>query len=304
MDSLTLINLDDLRKKFKQNLTSTPGFNNKNFLNNLCLADFLKSLKIWSVTQNTFSTEKFPFFGNNYASKSNFEFLSFLSSAKNKNLINDFVGIGKKTKKRIVFSILINQRPKPYLIMYLLFLKKIKKIFPSFEFIIHLEDWFLKNDSSEKTNKKIISKYKQFIDKFNVADKIILTSSFFRHKIIPPHFIKEVLTNVNVGDFLSVLPFQKRYPEFILLGDIFHFIWNIFIIQTIPGIYLTSINSKREFLVFRKALKGELLVIFFPSAPEDMFSADILRFYSSYLLSSDNKTELKELSNLLEVLRK
>ena len=303
MDSLSLINLNNLRKKFKQNLTSIQGFNNKNFLNNLCLVDFLKSLKIWSVTQNIFSTEKFPFFDNSYASKSNSEFLSFLSSAKNKNLIKDFVGIGKKTKKRIVFSILIDQRPKPYIIMYLLFLKKIKKIFPSFEFIIHLEDWFLKNYSSEKVNKKITSEYKQFIDKFNVADKIIFTSSFFRHKIIPPYFIKEVLTNVNVGDFLSVLPFQKRHPEFILLGDISHFIWNIFTIQTIPGIYLTSINSKREFLVFRKALKGELPVIFFPSAPEDMFSADILRFYSSYL-SSKNKVELRELRSLLESFKK
>ena len=300
MDSLALINLNNLRKNFKQNLISTPGFNNKNFLNTLCLADFLESLEIWDYTRNVSLIEKFSFFDNNYASKSNSKFLSFLVSAKNKNLIKDFVGIGKKTKSRIVFSILIDQRPKPYLIMYLLFLKKIKKIFPSFEFIIHLEDWFLKDYSSEKINKKIISRYKQVINKFNVADRVILTESFFRHKIIPPHFIKEVLVNINVGDFLSVLPFQKRNPEFILLGDIFHFIWNIFTIQKIPGIYLTSMNSKREFLVFRKALKGKPPVIFFPSAPEDIFSTDVLLFYSNYLLFPKNKTEIKELKSFLE----
>ena len=298
MYSSSIIELSNFRKSYKQSLNSLPGFNNKNFSNNFNFADFLESLEIWTYSKNSAVCSD-PSFNSSSNSKKESDFLNFILSAKNKNLINDFVGIGKKTKNRIVFSLLIQEEPKPYIMMYLLFVKKIKKIFPNFEFIVYLEDWLPKYYSDIKTNKIKVSKYKRFITEFDVADRIVAADPFFYRKIIELSFVKEFLKNIKVADFLDVLPFQRRHPEFILLYDLFHFIWNIFTIKTIPGIYLTSINSKREFLIFRKALGGDLPVIFFPIAPESASNVETLEFYSNYFMFAQEKANLNQFKKFL-----
>lgn len=295
-DSL-FIDFSRLQKFIGKRLISIPGFDAKNFVKNFDLASFLKSLDVW-ITFNISQPHSSNLCNYSHSLEFNPDFSGFLDLAKSKQLIKDFIGIGKKIKNKIVFTTLVGEQPKPYLLMYLLFAKRVKKNFPALEFVIHLEDWFPGKYLSEKAKRRATLNYERFIHQFNIVDRIIFTSSLFPRKLVSSSFIKKTLSNVTLEDFLSVLPFQKRSLEFILFDDLFHFVWNIFTIFSIPGIYLTSMNSKREFLIFRKSLLGDPPVIFFPSAPEDISSEVSFKFYSRYFSFAEEKTKRIWLNNL------
>lgn len=150
--------------------------------------------------------------------------LGFMESAKQKGIIKDFIGIGQKVEipPTLIFSSIIGKETKPYLAMYMLFVARLKREMPNFRFTIHLEDWFPASFLNRLINPDSTRRYLEYISRFEVAD-ISITTSSIPIKIIPQQFIKDNLSRVSLGDFISVLPFTKHSLDNISLSDLLHF---------------------------------------------------------------------------------
>lgn len=297
----SVINFNHLQKLSNLRLVLVPGFSETNFNSDINFADFLESLEIWSLP-----CSEAPNNLRNYLKKSDclqkqdHNLLDYIKLCRQRGLIKDSLGIKKNCRfNQLIFSGLVGSGPKPYLAMYLFFAQGVKKKISLFRFIIHLEDSLPRLLSDKSYKFKPVDMYRGYIDRFRIADKVILTSTLFKQLLVPMEFTREYFANLLLDDFLSVLPFHNRQSNFILLSDILHFVWQVYFIHFYPGIYLTSINSKREFLVFRKCLSKQLPVIFFPIAPENAKSKSDINFYQKYhsLTGNKNITSLKELLN-------
>ncbi len=264
--------------------------------NNISLLELVKKLKIPK---------------NNYECRSLFKirinqsqgrYSYFFQDLKDNKLIKDLVGFKEKLSLPIVFSTLVTHQPKVYLLMYFSLLAAIKQRFPKTRTIIYFETWFSRYFFQKTSNSKAYLELIKTIEKSTgkIVDQIFFTENISKNMCVPAFFIQETLSKIGISDFISILPYSKHRLDNIRLTDLLHFIWNLYSIYLIPGTYLTSINSKREFLTFRKALKKDRLSIaFLPKAPEEMDSHKAHSFYKQYLDFGGMTHIYRQLQNFL-----
>lgn len=287
------LDLGKLSPLAEKPISSISGFSENYFKSETSLAEFLFSLDIWSTSSldGSFLPEKVK------NSSQNLSLRKHLDVAKNRQLIKDFIGIKKSSPNKLIFSTLVGHSPKIYLAMYLFFVRWLNsQMTARTHLIVYLEDWFSRFFLNKTIDNQSLLGYENFIEKFEVADEIIYSHDSSVKKIIYATFVDNYLQKTSMGDFLSVLPYSKQESLFINFRDILHFVWNIYVFSLNPGIYLTSINSKREFIVFRKVLGNGLSIIFFPIAPENI-DGENNDFYSRYFISSKDEVIWEEIKS-------
>lgn len=291
-----VLDLESLRPLGETRLSSLlQSLKQSTVTDTLSLAEFIELLGLKSPANKELSSNIFGNLSQEEFPPVKSDLLGLVELAKREGLIRDFIGIGRKVKNtRIIFSSVVGRKPKPHLAMYLLFINRLKRELSDFEFIVHLEDWFMSNFLPRSVDLDSKSKYMEYIKRFCGADVIITTSSITT-KAIPQRFIQDSLSQVTLEDFISVLPFTKHSLDNIRLYDLLHLVWNAYLVSTLRGIYLTNINSKREFLIFRKALGGNPPTVFFPSAPESIEETGNIDFYDKYVTFSGLSIDQKKL---------
>mgnify|MGYP001092985389 CR=1 FL=1 len=205
--------------------------------------EFIDKLKIGSQRKN-------PLISNPiYDTKTDLS--KIFLDLKSKNTVNDLIGRFQFDYiPNIVFSTLIDLTIKSYVLQYIDILNLIFDN-SGITSTIWLEDTITKIHRGFNNDQiyKSLEIYKDYFRKCKLA-KLLVSSETIPYGI-DYEFCKDNL-QINFDEFISILPFHKRDFHNIKLIDLLHFVWNLFVVCKVPGIYLTGVNTKRSFQLFRK----------------------------------------------------
>ncbi|MBU1992369.1 hypothetical protein KKG51_01560 [Patescibacteria group bacterium] len=170
----------------------------------------------------------------------------------------------------ICFSTFVGIKPKEYLKQYVDVAKILCEPPCGLQFVVWLEDTLtiLKNGWDALMAQKAVNAYRTFFRK-EFPDSQVLLSSEVSPVGIPQSFA-EKLSAITVEEFLSALPFHLRNPMFVKTLDVVHFAWNCYLLHRLPGVYLSGINNKRHFQLFRKVSGQQITAMLLPLGSENL----------------------------------
>jgi hypothetical protein len=209
----------------------------------------------------------------------------FPSYEKNKieiNLENDLWILKKRGKivdtwgslkfngeKHLCFATLLSFSIKGYIFDYIEIAKFLSERNEELTFTVWLEDRLslLKNNWNWEIITHLTNSYSKFFkDQFPRVK--ILKSSEVLPRGIPRSFVIKKMSSIRVDTVQSFLPFHLRNLTFIRVYDIIHFVYMCYLLFQYPAIYLTGINTKHHFQIYRKILNVPISVIFLPLGSE------------------------------------
>ncbi|MBU4010419.1 MAG: hypothetical protein KJ882_06605 [Proteobacteria bacterium] len=232
-------------------------------LNNLSFLDIIERL---GLASDAVVMEKFPV----QKKAPHINISVNIQKLRQAEKIIDAIGSPKLTKETpVCFSTLVNLQPKLYLEHYIDIAHSLCNNETQLSFTVWLEDRFsaLKNKWDEITIQESLEAYRQFFIKEFPQTQILVSSEVVANGI-PLDFAEEKFDSIDGEEFLSLIPFHLRNPMLIKVLDVVHFAWNCYVIYRYPGLYLTSINNKRHFQVFRKIVGKDLTVLLTTVFPE------------------------------------
>jgi hypothetical protein len=233
-------------------------------LREISILNFLEKLKLGSERE---FQECFPSFKKNKI-KINLE--KDLWILKKRRKIADTFGPFKfDGKKHLCFASLLSFSLKAYIFDYIEVAKFLCKRNEGLTFTVWLEDRLslLKNNWNWEIITYLTNSYSKFFkDQFPKVK--ILKSSEALPDGIPRSFVVKKMSSIGINTIQSFLPFHLRDLTFIRVLDVIHFVYMAYLLFRHPAIYLTGINTKHHFQIYRKILNVPISVIFLPLGSE------------------------------------
>lgn len=82
--------------------------------------------------------------------------------------------------------------------------------------------------------------------------------------VVPLDFIEKTFGDCSMAEFMVMLPFHKHDMSVMSVSDVAHCLWGTYVFSCFPGLHLTAINSKRNYMLFRKLLGRTYSVALLP----------------------------------------
>jgi hypothetical protein len=172
-------------------------------------------------------------------------------------------------EKHLCFASLLSISLKTYVFDYIEVVKFLYKRNEGLIFTVWLEDRLslLKNGWNWEIINHLTNSYSEFFRNQFPRVKILKSSEVLPDGI-PRDFVIKKMSSIRINTVQSFLPFHLRDLTFIRVYDVIHFIYMCYLLFRYPAIYLTGINTKHHFQVYRKILNASISVIFLPLGSE------------------------------------
>jgi hypothetical protein len=233
-------------------------------LHEISILNFLEKLKLGSERK---FQEYFPSYEKN---KIEINLEKDLWTLKKRRKIDDTFGPLKfDEEKHLCFASLLSLSLKAYVFDYIEVVKFLCKRNENLTFAVWLEDRLslLKNNWNWENINHLTNSYSKFFK--NQFPKVkILKSSEVLPDGIPRSFAVKKMSSIGINTVQSFLPFHLRNLTFIRVYDVIHFVCMAYLLFRYPAIYLTGINTKHHFQIYRKILNVPISVIFLPLGSE------------------------------------